>query len=119
MKKILLYIFAIPIGLLASIILSAIYSNVLKYFIPFESISSFLEKYLITILCGWIAVGVTAICAPSKRILFAGIMVALNVFTSYWLYTKGDDFNYLFVIGGFLCFFYILINKDKLTESNN
>ena len=118
MKRTLLYVFAIPIGLLASIILPAIFSKIFDVFIPFESVNNFIDKYIITILCGWIAVGITALVAPSKKSLFAGIMLFLNIIASIWMYTKGDNFNYLFVIGGALAFVFILINEKNLMETN-
>ncbi|MDH6209169.1 hypothetical protein M2254_000753 [Chryseobacterium sp. BIGb0186] len=57
MKKTLLYIFAIPLGLIASIILPAIFSKVLVFFIPFESLNNFIDKICnnnsMRLDCGW------------------------------------------------------------------
>lgn len=116
MKKILLYIFAIPIGLTASIILPAIFSKIFDYFIPFENVNDFLDKYLITILSGWIAVGITFLIAPSKKIFFAGIMLLLNIIASIYLSSKGDQLNYLFIVGGALAFISVIIYDKKLKD---
>lgn len=110
MKKILLYIFAIPIGIIASVVLPALYSNILKRFIPFDSINYFLENYFLTFASGWIAIGVTALIAPSKKILFGGIALALNVFASIYMYYLGDSLNYLFIVGGSLSLVFVISN---------
>lgn len=118
MKKILLYIFAIPLGIISAAILPIIYSHVLSYFIPFQFVDSFLQKYLIPFLGGWIAVAVTAVCAPSKRLLFAGIMLLINILTSLWMFRMGDNLDYMFILGSIACFVYILINRKGLSQAN-
>ncbi|SUX48515.1 hypothetical protein [Chryseobacterium indoltheticum] len=119
MKKTLLYIFAIPLGLIASIILPAIFSKVLIFFIPFESVNNFVDKYVITILCGWIAVGITALIAPSRKILFSGLMLILNIIATIWMFTNGDNFNYFFIIGGALSFVSVIINQKELSAKDD
>ena len=120
MKRVLLYIFAIPIGLIASFILPTIFSKIFDYFIPFDAINNFLDTYLITALAGWIAVGISALVAPSKRILFASIMLILNIIATVYMFQKGDNFNYMFIIGGILALILITygeLNKEKLFDS--
>jgi hypothetical protein len=44
-------------------------------------------------------------------------MLALNIIASYYMFSKGDVFNYLFVVGGIIAF--ILVRKiyPKLNEN--
>lgn len=99
-KKILLYIIAIPAGLIASTILPSIFSKILNFFIPFRTITDFLDLYFLKFISGWIAVGIAGLVAPSHRILFASIMLGLNLLAAFYMYSLGDEFNYLFVLGG-------------------
>ena len=120
MKRVLLYIFAIPIGLTASLILPTIFSKIFDYFMPFDAINKFFDTYLITALAGWISVGVSAFVAPSKKILFACIMLILNIVASIYMFQKGDSFNYIFIIGGLLALILIIfvdMNKEKLSDN--
>lgn len=120
MKRILLYIFAIPIGLIASLILPTIFSKIFDLFIPFDAINNFLDTYLITALAGWMAVGISALVAPSKKILFASVMLILNIIASVYMFQKGDSFNYMFIIGGILALILIIygkMNEEKLSDN--
>lgn len=113
------YVFAIPLGLIASVILPAIFYKILSFFIPFENVNNFIDKYILTILCGWIAVGITALIVPAKKILFGSIMLALNIISTIWMYFKGDDLNYLFIIGGFFSLLFVItIKKEDLNLLN-
>jgi hypothetical protein len=118
MKKTVLYIIAIPIGLIASMVLPKIFETILDFFIPFEGINNFIDNYIMKIFSGWIAVGVTVLVAPSKKILLGIVMLLLNIVATIYMYTKGDEFNYLFIIGGILAFiFAIMENSNKKEET--
>ena len=116
MKKNLLYIIAIPIGLIASMVLPKIFETILDLFIPFDTINNFIDNYIMKIISGWIAIGVTALIAPSKKILFGIIMLLLNIVATIYLYSNGAELNYLFIIGGILAFVFVIMensNKEK------
>ncbi|WP_033960435.1 hypothetical protein [Psychroserpens jangbogonensis] len=102
MKKTTLYIIAIPLGLVASIFLPIYFSKILHYFSPIEGITEFFDNYLITIFGGYIGVFIPALIVPKHKIIFGFIMLAICIISSFYMYSKGDDFNYLFVIGGLL-----------------
>jgi hypothetical protein len=116
MKKTLLYIFAIPVGLIASMVLPNIFEKILDLFIPFEGINNFIDNYLMKIMSGWIAVGITVLIAPSKKILYGIIMLLLNILASIYMYTIGDKFNYLFIIGGVLAFVFAIMEHSNKKE---
>lgn len=121
MKKIILYIIAIPVGLLASMVLPKIFEFVLDVFIPFEVINDFLDNYLMKFLSGWIAVGIPVLIAPSKKKLYGIIMLGLNLSAVIYMYNASDEFNYLFLIGGVLVFIFILFlnSENKLYQIEN
>lgn len=109
MKKNLLYIGAIPIGLVASMVLPKIFEIVLNLFIPFDVINNFIDNYIMKILSGWIAVGMTMFIAPSRKKIFGIIMLLMNVAAIVYTYSKGAQFNYLFIIGGILAFIFVTV----------
>jgi hypothetical protein len=117
MKKSLLYVIAIPVGLIASVLLPAYFSKVFEWFIFFDVIREFLDNYFLKFISGWIAVGVTALIVPKFKITFGAIMLALNIIASCYMFSKGDVFNYLFVVGGIVAL--ILVGKiyPKLNEN--
>ena len=117
MKKTLLYIIAIPIGLVASILLPAFFSRIFQLFIPFEGITEFLDNYFLSFIGGWIAVGITALIVPQHKIIFGVIMLVLNIIASYYLFSKGNDFNYLFIIGGIVSLILVGIEFSKPNEN--
>ena len=102
MKNILRYILAIPIGVIASMILPKIFMLIFNLFIPFESITNFIEQYLLAFFAGWVAVGFTILIAPRRRILFGIIQIILNLLSIIYMYTVNGDFNYMFLIGGII-----------------
>lgn len=102
MKKILLFVVAIPLGLIASAVLPAIFSKILEMFMPFEAFTIFANDYLMVVLSGWIAVGITSFVVPSYKILFGSLMLGLSLIASTYMYYLGDEFNYLFLVGGIL-----------------
>lgn len=117
MKKTLLYIIAIPVGLIASMVLPKIFETMLDLFIAFDTINNFIDNYIMKIISGWIAVGVAALIAPSKKILFGIIMLLLNIVATIYMYTKGAELNYLFIIGGILAFVFVIMeNSNKVKE---
>ncbi len=119
MKKAVLYILAIPVGLIASMVLPKIFETILDIFIPFEGINNFIDNHIMKIISGWIAVGVTVLMVPSKKVLFGIIMLELNLLAAVYMYQKGDEFNYLFIIGGILAFIFTLLentNKNQETQ---
>ncbi|MCG2459460.1 hypothetical protein K8352_01720 [Flavobacteriaceae bacterium F89] len=118
MKKVLLFIIAIPIGLIASMILPNLFSKIFTIFIPFDSITNFLDIYFMKFISGWIAVGITVIIVPSHKILFGLIMLGLNLLSAYYMFISiGDEFNYLFVVGGILpLIFTFLEYSNKKTD---
>lgn len=118
MKKTLLSIIAIPVALIASMVLPKIFESILDLFIPFEGINNFIDNYIMKILSGWIAVGITVLIAPSKKIIYGMFMLLLNIVASIYMYTKGAEFNYLFIICGILAFiFAIMENSNKKEET--
>lgn len=121
MKKTILYIIAIPVGLLASMVLPKIFEFVLDVFIPFEVINDFLDNYLMKFLSGWIAVGIPVLIAPSKKILYGIIMLGLNLSAVLYMFNLSGEFNYLFLIGGVLVFIFILFlnSENELYQIEN
>jgi hypothetical protein len=81
-------------------LLPALFSKIFEWFIPFDGIREFLDNYFLRFIGGWITVGVTAFIVPRYKIIFGGIMLVFITFASYYMFSKGDDFNFLFVIGG-------------------
>lgn len=102
MKNTLRYILAIPAGIIASLILPTFFMWILKLFIPFDFITNFMENYLLPVFAGWVAVGFTIIIVPKRQFLFGVIMLLLNIIGSTYMYYAGEDFNYLFLIGGLI-----------------
>ncbi len=118
MKKKALYIIAIPLGLIASMVLPKIFEKILDLFIPFDGINNFIDNYIMKLFSGWIAVGITVLIAPSKKIIFGIVMLILNIVATIYMYTTGADFNYLFVIGGVLAFIFVIMeNLNKKEET--
>ena len=119
MKNTLRYIFAIPLGILASMILPKWFMFLFNTFIPIDFINQFMENYLLTIFAGWVAVGFTIIIVPKRKIVFAVIVVLLNLISAIYWYKIGNDFNYLFLIGGFigLYFGYGVQKEQKAIEN--
>jgi hypothetical protein len=115
MKKIILYVIAIPVGLIASMLLPAFFSKIFDWFIPFDGINDFLDNYFLKFIGGWIAVGITAMIVPKYKILFGTIMLIFNIIASYYMYSQGDDFNYLFVIGGIIA---LILVGTQLSRTN-
>ena len=120
MKKSILYIIAIPIGIIASMVLPKIFETILDRFIPFEGINNFFDNHIMKIFSGWIVVSVTALVAPSKKILFGVIVLLLNTVATIYMHTKGDELNYLFIIGGILALIFTIVansnGKEKVSE---
>jgi|AntRauMFilla1563_2_1112583.scaffolds.fasta_scaffold00368_2 hypothetical protein len=116
MKKILLYVIAIPVGLIASMLLPAYFSKVFEWFIFFDVIREFLDNYFLKFIGGWIAVGVTALIVPKFKITFGVIMLVFSIIASYYMFSKGDVFNYLFVIGGIVALILVGTVYSKLNE---
>ena len=118
MKNTLRYIFAIPLAIIISMILPVWFMFIFNKFIPFEFITQFFENYLIKLLTGWITVGFTIIIVPKRKILFGFIQVTLNLITAIYLYKIGNNFNYLFLIGGFtgLYFSYFAVKEQAKIE---
>ena len=102
MKNSLRYIFAIPLGIIASMTLPKWFMFIFKRFIPFDFVTDFIQNYLLTIFAGWIAVGFVILIVPKRKILFAIIQIAINFISAIYWYKISGDFNYLFLIGGFL-----------------
>jgi len=113
MKKTLLYIFAIPIGLIASAVLPKIFSFIINIFIPFDGVIHVIDNYILKSLSGWIAVGITAMMVPSYKILYGLIMFGLCIIATLYMYYQGDRFNYLFLIGGILALIILIINNTN------
>ncbi len=111
MKKTLLYIIAIPLALIASSILPNYFLKILDYFIPFDVIIDFFDKYLMNVFSGYIAVAFTVLIAPAKKILLGSITLLLNIIAIIYVYTQGAEFNYLFAIGGVLALIIMIISK--------
>ena len=105
-KNILRYIFAIPLGILASMILPKWFMFLFNNFIPFDLINQFIEDYLLAIFAGWLTVGFTIIIAPKRKILFGIVQVIINLISAIYMHKIGNNFNYLFLIGGFTGFFF-------------
>jgi hypothetical protein len=116
MKKILLYVIAIPVGLIASMLLPALFSKIFEWFIFFDVIREFLDNYFLKFISGWIAVGVTASIVPNFKITFGVIMLVFSIIASYYMFSKGDAFNYLFVIGGIVALILVGTVYSKLNE---
>ena len=106
--KILRYIFAIPGGVLASVLLPVVYSSILKIFIPFEVVNNLLDTYFIPFISGFIAVGIAYNVAPGYRIIFGSVMLLLCLLASLF-YSEGD-FNYLFFAGSVIAFITTFLN---------
>ena len=102
MKNSLRYIFAIPLGIIVSMTLPKWFMFIFKRFIPFDFVTDFIQNYLLTIFAGWIAVGFVILIVPKRKILFAIIQIAINFISAIYWYKISGDFNYLFLIGGFL-----------------
>lgn len=99
-KRILLYIFAFPIGIVASAVLPKLFEYPIRFFIPFEFIREFLITYFLKLISGWIVVAITMLLAPSRKIVYGVVVVLLNLASAIFLYTNGQELNYLFIIGG-------------------
>ncbi|WP_024479275.1 hypothetical protein [Cellulophaga baltica] len=116
MKKILLYVIAIPVGLIASMLLPAFISKIFDWFIPFDGINMFLDNYFLKFIGGWIVVGFTAMIVPKYKLIFGTVMLMLNFVASYYIYSQGDDFNYLFVLGGIIALILVGTQFSKMTQ---
>lgn len=116
MKKILLYAIAIPGGLVASTLLPAFFSKILEWFIPFDGIREILDNYFLKFMGGWISVGIAAMIVPKYKFIFGVIMLALNIIASFYMFSKGDDFNFLFVLGGIIALILVGTQFKKLNE---
>ncbi|WP_282073202.1 hypothetical protein [Polaribacter atrinae] len=119
MKNTLRYIFAIPLGILVSMILPKWFMFIFNTFIPFDFINQFIENYLLTVFEGWVAVGVTVIIVPKRQILFGAIQVILNVIGAIYMYKLNNDFNYLFLIGGLVALYFSYgAQKEQKAKEN-
>lgn len=118
-KNTLRYILAIPLAIVASMILPKWFMFIFNIFIPFDFINQFIETYLLSVFAGWITVGVTFLIAPKRKILFALIQLTLNLIAIIYMFKIGGDFNYLFLIGTLLCLlmFSFKFIEDKKLEA--
>lgn len=99
MKDFLRYFFAIPLGVLASIIIPAIYTNIIGRFVPFEFANNLFETYLLPVFAGYFSVLVPILIVPKYKIHFGVVSFFMTTISIIYLYLKGDDFNYLFLLG--------------------
>jgi len=108
MKNLIRYIIAIPIGIIASVLLPKWFEIIFDTFLPFDFINNFIDNYFLKFIAGFVATGITLLIVPNKKILFGVIVVVLNIASSIHLYCKGGGFNYLFLIGSIvpLAFYY-------------
>ena len=107
MNKILLYIFALPVGLLLSSILPMIYGNILDHFMTFESISNILKSYIIPVSSGSILTAAIVLIVPDYKKIFGYASVVLTIVIIfvflewtlfYGFYLLGQIFGLLFLI---------------------
>ena len=112
MKNTYRYIFAIPIGVILSIILPMWFMFVLKSFMVFDFIIHFMDDYLVSVFTGWIAVGATIIIVPKRKFIFGIIQIILSFIGAIYMYKTNNEFNYLFFIGAFIGLFYFNV-KEK------
>lgn len=102
MKDFLRYFFAIPLGVLASIIIPAIYTNIIGRFVPFEFANNLFETYLLPVFAGYFSVLVPILIVPKYKIHFGVVSFFITTISIVYLYLKGDDFNYLFLLGSLI-----------------
>jgi hypothetical protein len=107
MNKNLLYIFALPLGLLLSSILPMIYGIILEHFIPFESLSNILKSYMIPVSSGSILTAAIVLIVPDYKKIFGYASVVLTIVIIfvflewtlfYGFYLLGQIFGLLFLI---------------------
>ena len=115
-KNILRYIFAIPIGVIASIILPKWFMFLFNKFIPLDFITDFIGLYLIKVFAGLVAIGFTVIIAPKKKTIFSILQIILMLISLIYDYNVNGDFNYLFLLGGVIGLF--LSNSILKAKSN-
>jgi hypothetical protein len=97
-------------------LLPAYFSKVFEWFIIFDVMLDFFHNYFLKFISGWIAVGVTAFIVPKFKITFGLIMLAFNIIASCYMFSKGDVFNYLFVVGGIVALILVKTIYPKLNE---
>jgi hypothetical protein len=107
MKKILLFIVALPLGLLLSSILPMIYGIILDHYIPFESLSNILKSYIIPVSSGSILTAAIVLIVPDYKKIFGYASVVLTIVIIfvflewtlfYGFYLLGQIFGLLFLI---------------------
>lgn len=116
MKKVLLYVFALPIGILLSSILPVIYGNILEHFIPFELISNVLKSYLIPFFSGSILIGSTMFIVPDYKKIIGFVNVILTVILIF-IFLEWTVYYFLYLLGNIFAFL-IFINSDLIENEN-
>lgn len=112
MRNTLLFIVAIPLGFIASAILPNILVFIYKLLSP-AYLNDFWDNYFIKSFCGWIAIAIPILIVPSYKILFGSIMLGISLLSTIYMYSTGDDFNYLFLLGGGAALFYYKLDLSK------
>lgn len=107
MKKIFLYILAIPIGLLLSSILPVIYGNILEHFIPFESISNLLKSYIIPVSSGSILTGTIIFIVPNYKKIFGIGSVFLTIILVF-VFLEWSLYYFIYLLGQIFALFLLI-----------
>ncbi len=104
--KICRFIFAIPLAIVASLILPIIYKYILNYFIPWDFANEVIDNYLIPFFAGSIIIGTSYLIAPRFKFIYATITFVLCLIAIYVDLTKSNTINYIFILG---CIFGLII----------
>ena len=102
MKNILLYIIAIPVGLIASIIIPSLLEYIIIYFIPFETLVIFLQLWFLKLVAGSLTTVIPTLIVPNRKKLFFYATLALALFATICEYKRSGDFNYLYLMGALM-----------------
>jgi hypothetical protein len=113
MKKTLLYIIALPLGVLLSSILPMIYSNILDHFIPFEFLSKLLKSYIIPVSSGSILTGTIIFIVPDYKKIFGCGSVFLTIILVF-VFLEWSLYYVIYLLGQILALF--LLIKDGYCE---
>lgn len=97
--KIIRLIFAIPLAILASIIIPSINRYILKYFIPWDFANQIIDNYFIPFVAGSVTIGAAYLIAPRFKIGYAVTTFLICLFSIYLDYSKSDSINYVFAVG--------------------
>jgi hypothetical protein len=123
MKKILLYIIALPLGVLLSSILPMIYSNILDHFIPFEFLSKLLKSYIIPVTSGSILTGTIIFIVPDYKKIFGFGSVFLTIL-SVFVFLEWSSYNVIYLLGQIFALFllrnegYCKIDRQALNDDS-